>query len=141
MFLEGQVGRLKFIELIKENLFLTMGKYDNALAIYILDKKKMNFRLLKKRSGEIFPLRRSCNLKFNKNLINIESKFIEILRQKNDKIKIKRGSADITKIIYNKKKTTKKFLNSENKKVELKEIIVKKDPLNPLKFKLVIFFF
>merc|ERR1711966_35641 len=96
VFLEGQVGRLKFIELIKENLFLTMGKYDNALAIYILDKKKMNFRLLKKRSGEIFPLRRSCNLKFNKNLINIESKFIEILRQKNDKIKIKRGSADIT---------------------------------------------
>ena len=141
VFLEGQVGRLKFIELIKENLFLTMGKYDNALAIYVLDKKKMNFRLLKKRSGEIFPLRRSCNLKFNKNLINIESKFIEILRQKNDKIKIKRGSADITKIIYNKKKTTKKFLNSENKKVELKEIIVKKDPLNPLKFKLVIFFF
>ena len=141
VFLEGQVGGLKFIESIKENLFLTMGKYDNALSIYILDKKKMNFKLLKRRQGEIFPIRRSCNLKFNKNLIDIESKFIEIFRQKNNKIKNKRSSAKITKIIYNKNETAKKYLNAENKKVELKEIIVRKDPLNPLKFKLVIFFF
>ena len=55
---------IQFIELIKENLFLTMGKYDNALAIYVLDKKN-EFQTIKK-IGRNFSLRRSCNLKFNK---------------------------------------------------------------------------
>ena len=137
----GHIGKINFVELIKNNLFLTVGFHDNTLAIHCFNKKRGQFNLLKKKSACYQPFRKIQPIRFNKNVSTICKKLKKIqienshiIRQKQSLKKLKITGLG-NKLIFRKQST----FNSKN--VILKQIVVKTDILDSKRYKIAIFFY
>lgn len=139
--IQGHIGKINFVELIKNDLFLTSGLHDNTLAIHIFNKNKGQFDLLKKKSANYNPFRKIQPFKFNKNISTICKK-LNCMHERNPLHIQATQALEKLKITVNAKKLTlKKKSTFKFKNVILKQIIVKHDILESNRYKIAIFFY
>jgi len=139
--IKGHHGKINFIEFIKNNLLLTIGLYDNTIAIHYLNKMKMKFILVKKKSGKKCPPQQIHSLLVEKSILRIENQLKELQNYKNNNYKLGRRKRNS----YNKKYFEELKIKSETfkkcSKVTLKQVVVKKDSFDPFEFKIGFFFY
>jgi WD40 repeat protein len=136
---QGHVGKINFIGLINQKLFLTNGFYDNIIAIHYFDKKKMNFKLIKRKLGRNHPIHKNFSFKLGKNEEIIKNRFKNINSRNLKKYKKIGGTMKSKK--PNKLLDGSKSLYKNIAEVEPNQIFVKRELYNSNYYKIIVFFF
>ena len=140
-FLQGHNGKINFIELVKNNTFLTIGSYDNTIGIHYFNKKRMTFDLIKKKSGRNVPFYQNLNLGFDKNLPMFFTKLKKINAFDSLKINKKHFLHPSKNTKIKKEYKAKNQFDGRQNNIVLKQVIVKKDPIDTDKYKFAILYF
>lgn len=139
--IQGHTGKLGFMEFYKNNLLLTVGLYDNTIAIHYLSKTRLKFILVIKKSGKTFPPQRIQTITLNKNKSMVENILKKIKNCKKNKAKMGNQKKTYSSDNYFQNLKSKGKIFCKNPNVTLKQLIVKNDSFNPIEIKIGFFFF
>ena len=125
--LRGHYGEISFLKILENRLLLSIGLYDNTIALHALDEKSGRFNLLKKKSGKNFPIQKFNDFKANKFIRGIETQ----MKKNNSNYKSKQ--------IDNGQNL--RSPNSIMNHLPVKQIIIKPDIFNIYHYTIIVLFF